>query len=55
MAAKGEGVFEVAAAIVTVALITVIVSAPQTAAVVTAIGNAFAGALRTSLGKGSYR
>lgn len=36
--------------IVTVALVTVIVSAPRTAEVITALGNAFSSSLRTAMG-----
>ncbi|MDP8928729.1 MAG: hypothetical protein M3O70_09185 [Actinomycetota bacterium] len=55
MAAKGDGVFEIAAAIVTVALVTTIVSAPETARIIGSIGGAFSEALKTAMGKGSFR
>jgi hypothetical protein len=46
----GEGLFNVAGAIVTVALVTTIVSRPTSAQVITAMGNAFSGAIRAALG-----
>lgn len=44
-------VVDVLGAIVTVALVTTIVSHPQTARVVTAFGNAFANSLRAAQGR----
>jgi hypothetical protein len=38
-------------AIVTVALVTTVVSSPQTAGVIRAVGDAFAGSLRAAQGK----
>jgi hypothetical protein len=46
----GEGLFNVAGAIVTVALVTTIVSRPTSAAVIKAMGDAFAGSIRAALG-----
>lgn len=46
-----DKVFDVAAAIVTVALVFVIVSNAQSSNVITAIGNAFSGSLRAAMGK----
>lgn len=41
----------IATAIVGVAMVTTIVSRPSSAGVITAIGNAFSGSIRASLGK----
>jgi hypothetical protein len=46
----GEGLFNVAGAIVTVALVTTIVSRPTSAAVIKAMGDAFSGSIRAALG-----
>ncbi len=46
-----DKVFDVAAAIVTVALVFVIVSNKGSANVITAIGNAFSGSLRAAQGR----
>lgn len=46
----GEGLFNVMGAIVTVALVTTIVSRPTSAAVIKAMGDAFAGSIRAALG-----
>ncbi len=51
----GGDIWELAGAIVTVALVTTIVSAPETARIVGAVGAAFSEALKTAMGKGSYR
>jgi len=47
----GDRVFNVLGSIVTVALVTTIVSRPTSASVIRAMGDAFAGSLRASLGK----
>lgn len=47
----GDKVFNVAGAIVTVALVTTIVSRPTSAAVIKSMGDAFAGSIRAALGK----
>lgn len=46
-----DKVFDVAAAIVTVALVFVIVSNPGSANVISAIGSAFSGSLRAAMGR----
>lgn len=46
-----NGIFGVASALVTVALVTTIVSHPESAKVVKAIGDGFSGALRAAQGK----
>jgi hypothetical protein len=43
-------IFDIASAIVTVALVTVLVTGKNTAAVIGAFGNAFAGSLRAAMG-----
>ena len=43
--------FNILGAIVTVALVTVIVSSPQTAQVIGAMGNAFTGSIRAAMGR----
>jgi len=43
--------FNIAAAIVGVAMITVIVSGRNTAAVISSVGDAFSGSLRTAMGR----
>lgn len=45
-----DGVFSVATAFVTVALVTTIVSHPASASIVTALGGAFNGALKAAQG-----
>lgn len=47
-----EGIFNVAAGIVTVALITTIVSSPHSANIIRSIGAAFSGSLRAAMGNG---
>lgn len=47
----GDRLFNVLGAIVTVALVTTIVSHPQSASVITSMGNAFAGSIRAAQGK----
>lgn len=46
-----DRMFNILAAIVTVALVTTIVSRPTSATVIKEMGNAFAGSIRASLGK----
>lgn len=46
----GDRVFNVLGAIVTVALVTTIVSRPTSAAVIRAMGDAFAGSIRAATG-----
>lgn len=46
-----ERIANVAAAIVGVAMATVIVTSPQTASVVKSVGGAFAGSLRAAMGR----
>lgn len=48
---KFEDIYDVAGGIVLVALATTIVSRPNTAKVVSAIGSAFSGSIRAALGK----
>lgn len=47
----GDRVFNVMGAIVTVALVTTVVSRPQSARVIKAMGDAFAGSISAALGK----
>ena len=47
----GDKVFNVACAIVTVALVTTIVSRPTSATVIRAMGDAFSGSIKAALGK----
>lgn len=46
-----DRIANVAAAIVGVAMVTTLVSSPNTARVVSAIGNTFIGSLRAAMGK----
>jgi hypothetical protein len=46
-----DGLFNVAGAIVTLAVVTVIFTSPQTAGVIKATGNAFSGSLRAATGR----
>lgn len=46
-----DGIFNVAGAIVTLAVVTVIFTSPQTAGVIVAAGNAFSGSLRAATGR----
>lgn len=46
-----DKVFDIAAAIVSVALVFVIVSNKNSASVISAIGNAFSGSLRAAMGR----
>lgn len=48
---SGDRLFNVMGAIVTVALVTTIVSRPQSARVIRAMGDAFAGSIRAALGR----
>jgi hypothetical protein len=47
----GDKLFNVLGAIVTVALVTTIVSRPESATVIRSMGNAFAGSIRAALGR----
>ena len=47
---SSSGILNVLGAIVTVALVTTIVRNPQSANVISAMGNAFSGSLRAALG-----
>jgi hypothetical protein len=47
----GDKIFNVAGAIVTVALVTTIVSRPNSATVIRSMGDAFAGSIRAALGR----
>jgi hypothetical protein len=48
---SADGILALGGAIVTVALVTTIVSHPQSAGVLTAFGNAFSNALRAAQGQ----
>lgn len=48
---NGKGIVNVAAAIVSVALVTTIVSRSTSASVITAAGNAFSGAIKAAMGR----
>lgn len=48
---NADKALSVAGAIVTVAMVTVIVSHPGSANVIRAVGNAFAGSIRAAMGK----
>lgn len=48
----GDRMFNVLGAIVTVALVTTIVSRPTSAAVIKAMGDAFAGSINAALARG---
>lgn len=47
---NADKIVNVASAIVTVAMVTVIVSHPQSAKVIRSVGDAFSGALRAAMG-----
>lgn len=47
----GNRIFDVLGAIVTVALVTTIVSRPNSAAVIRAMGDAFSGSIRSALAR----
>lgn len=47
---NADKALSIGSAIVTVALVTVIVSHPQSAKVITSVGNSFASALRAAMG-----
>lgn len=48
---NADKVLSIGSAIVTVALVTTIVAHPQSAKVIRAVGDAFAGSLRAAMGK----
>lgn len=48
---KADDIFDVAGGIVLVALATTLVTSRNTAGIVSAIGNAFSGAISSALGK----
>lgn len=48
---NADKALSIGSAIVTVAMVTVIVSHPQSAKVIRAFGDSFAGALRAAMGK----
>jgi len=48
---NADKLFNIAGAIVTVALVTTIVSRPQSAAVIRAFGEAFSGSLKAAMGR----
>lgn len=50
---KADNLFDVMGGIVLVALVTTVVTSRQTAAQITAAGNAFSGSIAAALGKGS--
>lgn len=52
MTSMGDRIFNVASAIVTVALVTTIVVSPNSAEVIKAMGNGFAGAIKAAMGRG---
>lgn len=47
----GDKFFNIAGALVTVALVTTIVSRPNSAKVITAMGSAFAGSIKAATGR----
>lgn len=47
----GDKVFNILGAIVTVALVTAVVSQPNSRAVIDGLGDAFSGSIRAALGK----
>lgn len=46
-----ERIFNVAAAIVGVAMAATLVASPNTARIITSVGNAFSGSLRAAMGR----
>lgn len=48
---NADKLLSIGGAIVTVALVTTIVSHPQSSKVIAAVGNAFAGSLRAAMGR----
>lgn len=48
---KAGSIIDVAAAIVTVAMVTAIVSSGNSANIVSSVGNAFSGSIRAALGR----
>jgi hypothetical protein len=55
MKVKPNNIFDVLGGIVLVAMVTTVVTSPNTAKQITAAGNAFGGLVAASLGKGSIR
>jgi|KBSSwiStaDraftv2_1062776.scaffolds.fasta_scaffold03127_13 hypothetical protein len=51
MASGDKGLWGILAAIVGVALVTAVLSSPQAAGVINAIGGAFGGTLRAAMGR----
>ncbi len=47
----GEKVFNLLGMVVTVALVTTVVSRPQSAAVINALGSSFQGTIRAAMGR----
>lgn len=47
----GDKIANVAAGIITVALVTTVVSRPNSARVISAVGKAFSGSLRVAMGR----
>lgn len=52
---KADDLFDVLGGVILVALVTTIVTSPNTAKQITAAGGAFGGVLAAALGKGSIR
>lgn len=48
---KANSIIDIAAAIVTIALVTVIVGSPNTSTIIGAIGNTFSGSIRAASGR----
>lgn len=48
---NAEKLFSIGGAIVTVAMVTVVVSHPQSAKVIRAVGDSFSGVLRSAMGR----
>lgn len=51
MASADKGLWGILAAIVAVAMVTAVLSSPQAAGVIQAIGGAFGGTLRAAMGR----
>ncbi len=49
---KAGSIIDIFAAIVTVALVTTIVSSPNSASILSSLGTAFSGSLKAAMGKG---
>lgn len=47
----GDKIFNIAGSIVTVALVTAVMTDPNSAAVIKGLGDAFSGSIRAALGK----